>query len=227
MAVIQDPGLSVTVQVDCTPLEEYDDPQPDQQNPADKGAVGVCHKYVEAKDGAQYEIRLEATPDQEWISKALDEDRVLRFLVYVDGDVAEKAIKGKAISLGTSLSPPCAVHRNASAPFRYAVTKAVDKHPYAVFTFYYRSKDALQSEMIILRTPSPEPAEDELDHLSQEDIRRLARERLAEVKKEKTVKTEAPGIKREHDEVFDLTGDSPRKTRRKRAKPETVGLTDD
>ena len=48
-----------------------------------------------------------------------------------------------------------------------------------------------------------------------------------EVQKEGQVKSEAPAVKREYDEAFDLTGDSPRKPRRKRAPPETVDLTDD
>lgn len=42
--------------------------------------------------------------------------------------------------------------------------------------------DALRSEMIIPRTPSPEAPDEGLDGLSLDEIRRLARERLAEVK---------------------------------------------
>ncbi|KAM0556829.1 hypothetical protein ACHAPJ_005889 [Fusarium lateritium] len=63
--------------------------------------------------------------------------------------------------------------------------------------------EALQHEMIIPRTPSPEPsvtishAEDVLSHLSESDIRRLAMERLHE----NQIKNESPIVKREADQT--------------------------
>ena len=85
--------------------------------------------------------------------------------------------------------------------------------------------------MIIPRTPSPSPVPslgglEALDDLNPADIRRLARERLAEIRvsdarpridpptarglltrrlqNERAVKNESPGVKREHTHAFDV-----------------------
>ena len=86
MAVNEELKLSVTVQVDDTPLEEYDAPEPCVKNPADEGAIGICRKYVEVKDGAKYGIRLEVSPDHRWISDPSHKNQVLRYQIYIDGD---------------------------------------------------------------------------------------------------------------------------------------------
>ncbi|OIW27445.1 hypothetical protein CONLIGDRAFT_633807 [Coniochaeta ligniaria NRRL 30616] len=140
-----------------------------------------------------------------------------------DMSIAEKALKGRAISHGTTLSTPTVVGKQAW----YNIEKLYGK-PYVIFEFKYRSKDGLRSEMIVPRTPSPDPAARGIAGLSQEEVQRLAEERLAEIKKEKK-----PLIKREFGEMFDLTGEdangSPRpvKMPRKHKEPETIDLTDD
>ncbi|OIW27358.1 hypothetical protein CONLIGDRAFT_645633 [Coniochaeta ligniaria NRRL 30616] len=150
-----------------------------------------------------------------------------RLVAGADLTVAEEALKGKTVSHGTILSSAAAVEPKGNNPYTFSVTELVDEDPYAIFTFKYRSRDALQSEMIIPRPPSSDAPDEGLEGLSLDEIRRLARERLADVKKEKIVKTEASPVKREYDEAFDLTGDSPRKILRKRAEQETIDLTDD
>ncbi|KAF5021379.1 hypothetical protein F66182_6568 [Fusarium sp. NRRL 66182] len=133
---------------------------------------------------------------------------------------AEKAMKGREISHGTQF---VASHEMPVM----SVTKIYDSRQLGTFIFHYRSHKALQHEMIIPRDPSPESStptnldEDELSHLSEADIRRLARERLRQYQ----VKEEWPLIKREADwtprparqwkivklddgkQVFDLTDD--------------------
>ena len=57
-----------------------------------------------------------------------------------DLNVVEKAMKEKAISHGTSLLPAAKVEKRGSRPYCSRVIQPVDEHPYAIFTFYYRSK---------------------------------------------------------------------------------------
>jgi len=103
--------------------------------------------------------------------------------------------------------------------------------------------DALRTELIIPRTPSPSPVPslsglEDIEDLSPEDLRRLARERLAEIKvrgripqrildmsnsltypciqNERRVKREVPGVKREFGEAFVRTPGRDRNVRPKR-----------
>ncbi|KAJ9165032.1 hypothetical protein NKR19_g821 [Coniochaeta hoffmannii] len=313
MAIIEDLGLSVTIEVNGTPLEEYNDAKPSEDSTVDQTVTKVCSKYVEAKDGAEYVVHCKAMPNNTWISSSAPKDHIFVFDVYVDGKlqrskvliwkrqtdhggvsadgaaeyhgprklirrfsfstiqtvetadvgvvetdsgrastlgvirvevarsirkgsknaqdqsvedtnltVAEEALKGQAISHGTALSPATVVRGpTRSKSYRRTVSKRVTKHLDAVFIFKYRSKDALRSEMVIPRTPSPDVADDRLRGLTLDHIMQLARERLAEVKREETVKTEARPVKRENGEV-DM-GD----LQRKRVKRETIDLTDD
>ncbi|KAF4971585.1 hypothetical protein FZEAL_9806 [Fusarium zealandicum] len=110
-------------------------------------------------------------------------------------DFAEKALKGRELSHGASL---VASNKVAGQVMSWNIT---ERSRIGVFCFHYRSHDteALQHEMIIPRTPSlevqPEVAGD-LSHLSGEEIRRLARERLRDVQ----IKQEREaGVKREAD----------------------------
>lgn len=68
-------------------------------------------------------------------------------------EVAEKALKGKAISCGVAYGEQKVVQRTAK---EYV---DIDGHnnPIGVFIFKYRSRKDLQSELIISRSPSPEP----------------------------------------------------------------------
>ncbi|TKW59438.1 hypothetical protein CTA1_10229 [Colletotrichum tanaceti] len=145
-------------------------------------------------------------------------------------NIAEKALKGRAVSHGTSFADGGVVSQRPSVTAEYLN----DHLPIAAFNFKYRSRDALHKELIIPRSPSPEP----IDGLSEAEIRRLAAERLDEInvsiaqtlpandkKKERkegrtdrlqnrhrsaTVKREGrrPIIKRKFVEMLDLTDES-------------------
>ncbi|OTA57242.1 hypothetical protein K449DRAFT_140071 [Hypoxylon sp. EC38] len=97
-----------------------------------------------------------------------------------DFELAEKALKGKAISHGAGFSAPM---RAPKAP-RYVDSQNLpeDNGPIAIFRFLYRSQESLIQEGIISRPPSKgdkksaTPAA--LSGLTQEEIETLAMERL-------------------------------------------------
>ncbi|OTB13518.1 hypothetical protein K445DRAFT_304301 [Daldinia sp. EC12] len=138
-------------------------------------------------------------------------------------ELAEKALKGKSLSHGTTLSAGTTIQRPI-----WTRTKSLpgENGPFAIFRFQYRSRKALQDEMIIPRTPSRSPT---LDGLSAAEINRLAKERLRVINGGKElVKEESKGIKHERDEVIDLTKSdiSTRPTKNRRLS-EVIDLTDD
>ncbi|KPM40614.1 hypothetical protein AK830_g5938 [Neonectria ditissima] len=98
-------------------------------------------------------------------------------------EVNEKLMKGKDLSHGSSVS----IDGLISEP---KTCKTVSSQNIGTFYFYPRSHDALKSLMLIPRSPSPSPspllqsslADDVLEHLSEAEIRRLASERLRDVK---------------------------------------------
>ncbi|KAF4449110.1 hypothetical protein F53441_7506 [Fusarium austroafricanum] len=138
----------------------------------------------------------------------------------VDLELAEKALKGKAISHATSLG-------GTTERPRPQWVRIVNRRSVGEFFFRYRSYQALQHEMIIPRTPSPEPSaatslnEDDLSRLSESEIRRLALERLRDAK----VKDESARVKREADETLPV----PRQWKLVKINDgkEAVDLTDD
>ncbi|KAB5585800.1 hypothetical protein GE09DRAFT_38713 [Coniochaeta sp. 2T2.1] len=69
-----------------------------------------------------------------------------------DLSIAEKAMKGRAVSHGTTLS--AATKANVGEVLDVYWIDPIST-PFAIFDFHYRSKDALRSEMIIPRTASP------------------------------------------------------------------------
>ncbi|KAG7106862.1 hypothetical protein HYQ44_013840 [Verticillium longisporum] len=124
-------------------------------------------------------------------------------------ELAEKSLKGKAISHGTSFSHGA----DLPASRHVMVDYVLGRQPFAVINFKYRSRRALQQELILPRTPSPDPELQVLEGMSTEQVRRLAAEHLhslhepTQVKEENqaVAKTEKkPSVKRERDEV-DLT----------------------
>ncbi|KAF4775912.1 hypothetical protein HER10_EVM0001842 [Colletotrichum scovillei] len=142
-------------------------------------------------------------------------------------NIAEKALKGRAVSHGTSFTDGGFVSKRKSVCAEYLN----GGNPIACFMFKYRSRDALQKELIVPRSPSPEA----IDELSEADIRRLAAERLDEInngRRSGTVKQERKGpiIKREFAEIYDLT-EEPAKREWKKIKidanREAIDLTDD
>ncbi|WDK09704.1 hypothetical protein CGRA01v4_00982 [Colletotrichum graminicola] len=142
-------------------------------------------------------------------------------------EIAEKALKGRAVSHGTSFADGGIVSQRPSVTAEY-----LNNHnPIAAFSFKYRSRDALHKELIIPRSPSPEP----IAGLSEAEIRRLAVERLDDINNRRnspTVKSESrrPIIKRECTEILDLTVE-PAKREWKKIKIEgnrvAIDLTDD
>jgi hypothetical protein len=83
MAVIEDLGLTVRVQIDGMPTPEYDDPDPCADNMGDPAYTRVCNKYIEAKDNAEYTFQFSATGKQEWLSRS--PAHAFAFEFYVDG----------------------------------------------------------------------------------------------------------------------------------------------
>ncbi|OLN92285.1 hypothetical protein CCHL11_01572 [Colletotrichum chlorophyti] len=117
-------------------------------------------------------------------------------------ELAEKALKGRAVSHGTSFSNGGLVRAKTT----YSAEFLNDKKPIAAFTFKYRSRDALHKELVIPRSPSPSA----IDGLSEAEIRRLAAERLDELGnsgRSQSIKreTKAHVIKREFADFLDLT----------------------
>ncbi|KAI1632447.1 hypothetical protein F4809DRAFT_653298 [Biscogniauxia mediterranea] len=115
-----------------------------------------------------------------------------------DFELAEKSLKGRAISHGTSYQTAQPIQTSEMV----AVTKLPeDKGPMATYKFLYRSKEALRRELIVPRSPARSPT---LQGLTDAERDRLALERLNELQK---VKEEGKVLKRERDETEDLTGE--------------------
>ncbi|ORY60031.1 uncharacterized protein BCR38DRAFT_375017 [Pseudomassariella vexata] len=136
-------------------------------------------------------------------------------------EIAEKALKGKAISHGTALTAGDVVAAPNYVDFRYLPEDG--DRPIAVYKFLYRSREALKREIIIPRTPPPRSPT--LAALSEAERDRLARERLEELRHAR-IKSENGAIKREFGEVYDLTMDNVPK-RPKLGPGEVIDLTDD
>ncbi|KAH6688592.1 hypothetical protein F5X68DRAFT_255545 [Plectosphaerella plurivora] len=137
-------------------------------------------------------------------------------------ELAEKSVKGKAVShglsFGTSVETKAATRRHIS-------TRLDDGVPFVVYDFKYHS---LRKLMVIPRTPSPDPVEEEIGNLSQEAIVSLARRQLRQERAASMTPLKAENktaIKKEVAEVYDLTGDTPQGGR-KRKRVETIDLTD-
>ncbi|KAB5585799.1 hypothetical protein GE09DRAFT_1210387 [Coniochaeta sp. 2T2.1] len=94
--------------------------------------------------------------------------------------IAEKALKGTAVSHGTMFGDAV-----PTDPVVFANVSYPTNSPVAIFQFRYRSKEALYSEMIVPRSPTPEP----LDLFAA-----VKRERQADEMDD-------------DDEIIDLTGD--------------------
>ncbi|KAL5346135.1 hypothetical protein ACLOAV_009168 [Pseudogymnoascus australis] len=125
-------------------------------------------------------------------------------------EIAEKAVKGQSLSHGTEFGE--AVKSRVRALIFETKPARGAREPAAVFIFRYRSREALQAEHIIPRDQSP----DILHGLSEEEIRRIARERLSEsednkmnIKKELNAGGEVWAKRSTEDTsyIFDLTGD--------------------
>ncbi|KAI1296315.1 hypothetical protein F5Y03DRAFT_398843 [Xylaria venustula] len=143
-------------------------------------------------------------------------------------ELAEKSLKGKAVSHGASYG----ICEAIPTP-KWVCTRELeeDNGPIVIFKFIYRSREALKRELIIPRSPPRSPT---LEDLTPAERDRLARERLNELRGNK-IKSENGSslIKREFGEVFDLTQGPPlprplKKSRLQDGREvDVVDLTDD
>ncbi|KAH7367224.1 hypothetical protein B0T11DRAFT_274902 [Plectosphaerella cucumerina] len=139
-------------------------------------------------------------------------------------ELAEKALKGSAASHGAVYGADVDI----PTPNFVKCTDLDEGTGLIRFNFKYRSRDSLQKLMIIPRTPSPDPVEEEIGNLSQEAIVSLARRQLLHERatSNDTIKAEDMTVIKKEAEVYDLTGEAPVCVRkRKRAK--TIDLTED
>ncbi|KAI0133261.1 hypothetical protein F4776DRAFT_664024 [Hypoxylon sp. NC0597] len=140
-------------------------------------------------------------------------------------ELSEQSLKGKSVSHGTGFSTS-----KLTRPLKLISTKPLpeDSGIMAIFQFKYRSRKALQQELVLPSTPPPRSPT--FERLSEAERDRLARERYEQINEEKHVKKEKMStIKRELGDAFDLTGDDdkldrPRKVRRV---SEIIDLTDE
>ncbi|KAI3336615.1 hypothetical protein HD806DRAFT_528210 [Xylariaceae sp. AK1471] len=161
-------------------------------------------------------------------------------------EVAEKAVKGKAISHSTSLvflriktldtltnTFFSLSQSEAAEDFSVWDTNrvALDDGPIAVFRFMYASEESLKQELIIPRTPSPEPATPiaprSVDNMTIAELQRLAQERLDQIRWAQEAKSgRKSALKRGMNEVVDVDEEANRVRRAKR-RAVTIDLTDD
>ncbi|KAI1767066.1 hypothetical protein GGR53DRAFT_483821 [Hypoxylon sp. FL1150] len=135
-------------------------------------------------------------------------------------ELAEKSLKGKAISHGTVYS----TGEVSVAPV-FWTTEPLDKENVTItaFEFRYRSRKALQQELVI---PGSPPRSLTLNGLSEAELRRLAAERLEQINEGTLAKKKNMPMKREASEVEDLTGDT-RHPKRIQVPEEYIDLTDE
>ncbi|OBT63909.1 hypothetical protein VE03_05970 [Pseudogymnoascus sp. 23342-1-I1] len=154
------------------------------------GEIRVTVRRKQAKEKSHYSIR------------GKDSDTSL--------EIAEKAVKGQSLSHGTEFGEATRCRELTT------ITKTKPQRgshdPAAVFIFRYRSREALQAEHIIPRDQSP----DILQDIPEEDIRRMARERLSQnednkvkIKREANVNGQLWAKRSTEDKnyMIDLTGD--------------------
>ncbi|KAI1765109.1 hypothetical protein GGR53DRAFT_465769 [Hypoxylon sp. FL1150] len=133
-------------------------------------------------------------------------------------ELAEKSLKGRAMSHGTSFSSrreKVEVHSTYNLEY-------IDE--IALFRFHYRSRDALRKEMVIPRSPSPSSTP--LAEMPRAELERLARERLDQLQENKVKKEDRnPVIKREFNTIVDLDDEHARPAKMARH-VEVIDLTD-
>ncbi|KAI0971867.1 hypothetical protein F4678DRAFT_461234 [Xylaria arbuscula] len=143
-------------------------------------------------------------------------------------ELGEKALKRNFISHSTSYGKNEAIE----APKLYdACRLPMDDGPIAVFRFMYRSKESLKAQLIIPRTPEPEPTGSStslsVDDLTMAEVRRLAQEKLDEMNWAREAKGRSTSItKREISGVVDIDEED-KKARSRKRRVVTIDLTDD
>ena len=81
MAIIEDLGLSVVINIDGADAVEYDDPEPEPDRKYPDSTV--VSKYIESKDDKEYQINCRVLPQHLWLSEA--DERLLSFHAHIDG----------------------------------------------------------------------------------------------------------------------------------------------
>ncbi|OBT63950.1 hypothetical protein VE03_05969 [Pseudogymnoascus sp. 23342-1-I1] len=139
-------------------------------------------------------------------------------------EISEKAIKGRALSHGTSFGVARIEPQRRILDCVYLDGR--DK-PLARFVFRYRSKEALRQLLIIPRSPSPDPF-DALPAVERERLARDAFQQQQGPKSEPGTKLERM-VKRERrdSDIVDLTSDAPMAKQRKTTMQAPIDLTED
>ncbi|KFY91498.1 hypothetical protein V498_05436 [Pseudogymnoascus sp. VKM F-4517 (FW-2822)] len=139
-------------------------------------------------------------------------------------EIAEKAVKGRALSHGTAFGDTKIVPQRRTVDCDYLDGR--DK-PLARFVFRYRSKDALRQLLLIPRSPSPDPW-DALPAAERERLGREAFQQQQGPKPEPRIKQERK-VKRERrvSDIVDLTSDAPTAKQRKTTMQTPIDLTED
>ncbi|POS76811.1 hypothetical protein DHEL01_v204782 [Diaporthe helianthi] len=251
MAIIEELGLEVKVQVDGSTAAEYEDREPNKDDRVRSQTTKVCHRYVEAVDNAEFSIDVGVIPGyntgREWIG--MSQDHGLSFSVALDGRnfaaasihherQISKLVKGiydhesqtlrkfrfAPVSTASRLSAPIQSPRKSKGNYGWHIDFTdSNASPLAVFYFKYRSKEALQISQIIPRPRSPS-SEPDLGDLSPDEIRRLALERLSQMK---DGKKRGGSVKGEEDAQSGAPGRRPFKFVRMEGGKKAIDLTED
>ncbi|KAJ9609585.1 hypothetical protein H2200_005912 [Cladophialophora chaetospira] len=124
-----------------------------------------------------------------WRIKLLQKYETNNTTIKDVGTVPEKALKGRPLDVATRLAPVAVSGTN----YTYG-SASVGKEPLAVIKFKYRTRRALQSLLILERSPTPVPLEERpIEELTREEMAELLtkqRERGSEVKEERNLKRE-------------------------------------
>lgn len=152
--------------------------------------------------------------------------------------VPERALKGRAVSHQASLGK--ARHSGAWITWDFEYEDYADgkRQPFAVFTFRYRSRKALQAECIIPRSPTPVPLEERpIEELTPDELRELVRRQRERESAQQVVKQELkreresssmftlPSVSSEMDSDMEVT-DGPSRKRQRTTHVEVIDLCD-
>ncbi|KAK7748029.1 hypothetical protein SLS53_001281 [Cytospora paraplurivora] len=185
MAIIDDLGLEVKILVNGSVATEY---VPNEETQADGDKYGpstkICCRYIESINDAHFAIHGGLTSKHkvagQWIRNS--QNSACSFTFFVDGRKIDSALIHNIHNR----------HRNA------AILEGVrEANKLRRLRFASVSTEALQQELIIPR-PRSLSMEPDVDNLSREELRRLARERLSQMRGDNK---RAASVKGEKDEA--------------------------
>ncbi|KIW66853.1 hypothetical protein PV04_06145 [Phialophora macrospora] len=128
-----------------------------------------------------------------WRIKLLDSLGADNYSGKEPESVPEKALKGRPLDLATRMIPVAVTDQRRDC----RKSEAVGEQPLATFKFKYRTRRALQSLLILDRSPTPVPLEDRpVEKLTREEALELLRRQ----REQRDVKQES-GTKRERNET--------------------------